>query len=425
MQNDWTDGYRLASTIQFHFPECQKVELVSIITRASSHGIILLEDLLRWDPEKRPTAQQSLKYSFFQVIPLPPANGRLQQQSQQQQAQQQHQQHQQQMPIEKKPNFSMSPLESARNKQFARLSHFNNSQQNKIIQQKQLILENNIYNFASSANSMVRKNELDSNDAKPPANNYVTENLIINKSVSNYSLGTQDSKNSHTRERDELVKVPPKANKSNNTERILERNISEEKLSKETVNNGSANTIKNFNNNEDLVNSLNESIDFNASRRFSIRRSSRLPNEDDIIGEKISDIYVNRNINNLYGHFENSNDGQASTNQRNMAYDNHFSTNHNKGFFLHNNGHVNGENMTNGAESKVYHVFTKQREKSRELVEKQRTLEEMENEYLATKFSHSSIAKKQQPKYSDSKRASIGKETWGSFEEDELASILG
>lgn len=68
MQNEWPEGHRLASVIQFHFPECPRVELTAVVTRASSSGIQLLEDLLQWDPERRPTAQQSLKYPYFQIV---------------------------------------------------------------------------------------------------------------------------------------------------------------------------------------------------------------------------------------------------------------------------------------------------------------------------------------------------------------------
>lgn len=38
------------------------------MTRASPAAIQLLEDFLRWDPERRPTAQQSLKYPYFQIV---------------------------------------------------------------------------------------------------------------------------------------------------------------------------------------------------------------------------------------------------------------------------------------------------------------------------------------------------------------------
>ncbi|KAL1396474.1 hypothetical protein pipiens_002683 [Culex pipiens pipiens] len=62
---DWPDGHKLASSIQFRFPECPKIPLESLVTRAGTSAIQLLEDSLQWDPEKRPTAQQSLKYPYF------------------------------------------------------------------------------------------------------------------------------------------------------------------------------------------------------------------------------------------------------------------------------------------------------------------------------------------------------------------------
>lgn len=60
--------------MHFRFPECSKVPLNSIVTRASLAGLQLLEDFLRYDPEKRPTAQQSLKYPYFQVTKRPSAS---------------------------------------------------------------------------------------------------------------------------------------------------------------------------------------------------------------------------------------------------------------------------------------------------------------------------------------------------------------
>lgn len=68
MQNDWAEGYRLSTIIQFQFPECPKVEINAIVTRAGGPGLQLLDDFLRWDPERRPTAQQALKYPYFQMV---------------------------------------------------------------------------------------------------------------------------------------------------------------------------------------------------------------------------------------------------------------------------------------------------------------------------------------------------------------------
>lgn len=62
----WPEGHRLASTIHFQFPDCQKVPLTSIVSKATTYAQQLLEDMLSWDPEARPTAQQAMKYPFFE-----------------------------------------------------------------------------------------------------------------------------------------------------------------------------------------------------------------------------------------------------------------------------------------------------------------------------------------------------------------------
>lgn len=67
-KTDWPDGYRLAAMIHFRYPDCIKVPLSSVVSRCSQNGLDLLEDLLAYDPEKRPTAQQSLKYPYFHAL---------------------------------------------------------------------------------------------------------------------------------------------------------------------------------------------------------------------------------------------------------------------------------------------------------------------------------------------------------------------
>ncbi|XP_054744971.1 probable serine/threonine-protein kinase fhkE isoform X2 [Anastrepha obliqua] len=67
-KSDWPEGYRLAATIHFRYPECIKVPLNTIVTRCSQAGLDLLEDMLHYDPDKRPTAQQSLKYAYFHAL---------------------------------------------------------------------------------------------------------------------------------------------------------------------------------------------------------------------------------------------------------------------------------------------------------------------------------------------------------------------
>ena len=41
--------------------------LDSIVRNSDADGIVLLEDMLRWNPSRRPTAMQSLKYNYFKV----------------------------------------------------------------------------------------------------------------------------------------------------------------------------------------------------------------------------------------------------------------------------------------------------------------------------------------------------------------------
>lgn len=359
-----------------------------------------MEDLLRWDPEKRPNAQQSLKYSFFQVIPLPAAvnNGR----------------------FETKSNFSMSPLESERNKQMSRMNYFNHPQQNKVIQQKQMMIENNFYNFASNAvpvavaaakTTKLSENERE-DDEKMEANeqNEQMELSDFNRSngapydsfslVNNHSskliVSTRDSDKCDAHQDRDPVKgfklnganenLSEKA-KIDKSDEILKENIAGGRKVANGIINFSNDSIKN-NRNDEVGSSLNgSSIDLSQARRFSIRRPSRFLIEDsEIVAEKISDIYVNRNVNSLYTNFEND------FVKKNAA--NH----HSKGFFLHH-GPANGLRM-NVVEPKVYQVFTKQQ-------------------------SRESLLEKPTQKSRDAKRASVGHEKWGSFEEDELTSILG
>lgn len=67
-KTEWPEGYRLAAAIQFRFPECPKIPLSSVITRASQQGLHLVSELLYYDPDKRPSAQQSLRYPYFMNV---------------------------------------------------------------------------------------------------------------------------------------------------------------------------------------------------------------------------------------------------------------------------------------------------------------------------------------------------------------------
>ncbi|XP_063769030.1 serine/threonine-protein kinase MAK isoform X8 [Eleginops maclovinus] len=66
-KTDWSEGYQLASAMNFRFPQCVPTHLKTLIPNASNEAITLMRDLLQWDPKKRPTAVQSLRYPYFQV----------------------------------------------------------------------------------------------------------------------------------------------------------------------------------------------------------------------------------------------------------------------------------------------------------------------------------------------------------------------
>lgn len=57
-QSDWPEGYNLGASMNFRFPKCVPTSLRSLIPNASDEAIMLMKDMLQWDPEKRPSAAQ-------------------------------------------------------------------------------------------------------------------------------------------------------------------------------------------------------------------------------------------------------------------------------------------------------------------------------------------------------------------------------
>ncbi|KAM3928854.1 serine/threonine-protein kinase MAK isoform 2-T2 [Leptodactylus fuscus] len=66
-KSDWPEGLQLAATMNFRFPQCVPINLKTLIPNASEEALTLMRDMLQWDPKKRPTASQALRYPYFQV----------------------------------------------------------------------------------------------------------------------------------------------------------------------------------------------------------------------------------------------------------------------------------------------------------------------------------------------------------------------
>lgn len=66
-QQSWPEGLKLASSMRFSFPKCNGTPLTTAVPNASPEAIQLIQDMLHYDPRKRPTAQQCLQYPYFQV----------------------------------------------------------------------------------------------------------------------------------------------------------------------------------------------------------------------------------------------------------------------------------------------------------------------------------------------------------------------
>jgi protein kinase len=65
-RDTWPDGLRLAESLNFQFPVCERANLFQLIPSASEEAISLISRLCSWDPNRRPTASEALQHPFFQ-----------------------------------------------------------------------------------------------------------------------------------------------------------------------------------------------------------------------------------------------------------------------------------------------------------------------------------------------------------------------
>lgn len=70
-KTDWPEGFKLASQIGFSFPKFVSTSLKTIIPNASDEAIDLMEKMMQYDPQKRPTATQCLEHDYFKDF-VPP-----------------------------------------------------------------------------------------------------------------------------------------------------------------------------------------------------------------------------------------------------------------------------------------------------------------------------------------------------------------
>eukprot|EP00002_Diphylleia_rotans_P021948 TRINITY_DN4287_c0_g1_i3.p1 TRINITY_DN4287_c0_g1~~TRINITY_DN4287_c0_g1_i3.p1 ORF type:complete len:306 (-),score=40.46 TRINITY_DN4287_c0_g1_i3:1085-2002(-) len=70
-QQTWPEGLRLAAAMNFKFPQCAPVPLSTLMPNASVEALELMSEMLRYDPNRRPTAAQCLQHPYFQGVQLP------------------------------------------------------------------------------------------------------------------------------------------------------------------------------------------------------------------------------------------------------------------------------------------------------------------------------------------------------------------
>lgn len=435
MKSDWPEGHRLAAATQFHFPECQRVELSAIIPRASESGLQLLTDLLHYDPEKRPTAQQALKYSFFQIIKRPSDTVHFPLSTS----------HAPQTLNGRFSNLSFSSLDNDKlikdlefNRTFGNHPTFQSNGMKQLILDndkttslidtadyingdpfKNIKIENGIkfsvlnggtLNNNSSLNNQQRlEQSLDTNRNVAPSNGFNNHNNTTPASITSASLISQMSQ---ITQRKNFINSLQHDESATSTARVQTSDTMS------SINGHQQNSNPNYRNQiNNNNNSLNSEKPVNKYEyENSGKNDGQSKSENKLLQEKISDIFVNRNVGQKYkgDSIYNNKLYNGSTNEPTHSQypENGY---RNKSFYLHDIS-VNNNNkiIVDNGDAKVYNIFSKQRNNSISLDE---------NGYLASKIPSASQTKGQyalkvtKEKPEDLKR--------GSFEDDELEKILG
>lgn len=58
LKPEWPEGHKLAANMNFRWPQMVATPLRQLIPNSGSDGLVLMRDMLTWDPQKRPSCQQ-------------------------------------------------------------------------------------------------------------------------------------------------------------------------------------------------------------------------------------------------------------------------------------------------------------------------------------------------------------------------------
>lgn len=63
----WPDGMKYASNRRVQFPDYPKTPMEKLMPHASVNANELMDNMMQWDPSRRPTCSELLKHSYFQL----------------------------------------------------------------------------------------------------------------------------------------------------------------------------------------------------------------------------------------------------------------------------------------------------------------------------------------------------------------------
>ncbi|CAG0889880.1 unnamed protein product [Darwinula stevensoni] len=66
-EREWPEGHQLAKAMNFTFPTFSPTPLHKIVPQASSEGVRIMEEMLRYNPTHRPSAQNCIRHPYFKV----------------------------------------------------------------------------------------------------------------------------------------------------------------------------------------------------------------------------------------------------------------------------------------------------------------------------------------------------------------------